>query len=1116
MGNHVLHPGPGRGAYRGGRGNFSHQPHGHHQMGYPSPNMSYRSPSNPGRGGHNMNYNHHTPNRFPNSPGPARSPALAAAHPVPRDMGPPMAMGTPPMQNQFYPPMGQQVNHPSFKSSSKRRTFKSNNRRHPNLQTLFNQPPHALTHHTSFNPDGSHADILTVNHDQGYPFDPYSYYGYQPAMPVPPMPFGPASPRQGYGIPPTAGPFVPPAYPTHTPAPMQGPPLSRSPSQISGPERPNSSVGQQAVPMNPSHSHSGSRTANSPVPKPSTPQFVLPAKNRSSKIMIRDPKSNEQVTFDKQSSARGTPSPQKSSAIPATTAAAPSGTPSRTDSEPNGEEKKQAFANSITQKAQQAKADAEAKKKAEEEAAEAEKKADEAKEQKEKAEAEAKEAETKKAAEEAQKKEEERKAAAKEEETKAAPAEDEIDFDAIEREMAEVEAKEQAAEAAYYERKRKEREDKARKEKEEAEAYEANMKNAEREAERLEEAKEKERMAEASKAEKPGFTPSPLSASTTSAQSGAATPAPDTSMGPPPKPTGKRDKPSALKLETSKNVEPPQPSAALKSLQSARFLQDPTKVSYPPNIASPNPALNASAPPDRKFKYNKEFLLQFQKVFQEKPSLDWDFKVRETVGDSTESSRTSSSARTPAPRTPRMSGGSFPLGGGFGPIRSMSGSGRTSLGPSNPFAGFGQGPIGMPPPMNRVSSSSLPHAPPPRVGSHRGNRQGSKREKPSKKDEEKDNKSMPLTAGGEFKPLVTSSTGWKPISVMRASVGPALGGDNHMPPDMVQRKVKASLNKMTPENFDRISDQILSIVEQSKNESDGRTLRQVIQLTFEKATDEAHWAQLYARFAKRMLDTMSPEIRDENIKDRQGNVVGGGSLFRKYLLNRCQEEFERGWKVNLPPKPEGSTEEAAMMSDEYYVAAAAKRRGLGLVKFIGELFKLGMLTERIMHNCVYKLVDFEGTPDEAEIESLTNLLRTIGHQLDSSEKGHSLMDAYFDRINSMMHTPNLPSRLYFMLLVSRECCFHMSTANPVRTLLIFAKWDGDRRKLKKDLRPFRRLERKPLVPNRSRRWSARARPVAVVAWPWAVVMLDFLVTLAAKLLHRTSRPARWAPTICDD
>ena len=35
-----------------------------------------------------------------------------------------------------------------------------------------------------------------------------------------------------------------------------------------------------------------------------------------------------------------------------------------------------------------------------------------------------------------------------------------------------------------------------------------------------------------------------------------------------------------------------------------------------------------------------------------------------------------------------------------------------------------------------------------------------------------------------------------------------------MPPDMVQRKVKSNLNKMTPEKFDKISDQILEIAAQ--------------------------------------------------------------------------------------------------------------------------------------------------------------------------------------------------------------------------------------------------------------------------------------------------------------
>jgi translation initiation factor 4G len=307
-------------------------------------------------------------------------------------------------------------------------------------------------------------------------------------------------------------------------------------------------------------------------------------------------------------------------------------------------------------------------------------------------------------------------------------------------------------------------------------------------------------------------------------------------------------------------------------------------------------------------------------------------------------------------------------------------------------------------------------------------RQGSKRD-PYKdaKQEAAAAKTMPLTAGQELKPIQVSATGWKPRSVLAQSsatgaAGPAPGaGSGHMDPDMVQRKVKAALNKMTPEKFDKIADQILAIAAQSKDEADGRTLRQVIQLTFEKATDEAHWASMYAKFCKRMLETMSPDIKDESILDKNGNVVSGGNLFRKYLLNRCQEEFERGWKTDLGEKPEGEegeekTAEAAMLSDQYYIAAAAKRRGLGLVQFIGELYKLGMLTERIMHECVKKLVDYTGVPDEAEIESLTKLLKTIGGNLDSTEKGRPMMDVYFTRIQAMIDTPELPSRLKFMLM----------------------------------------------------------------------------------------------------
>ncbi|EFX02624.1 eukaryotic translation initiation factor subunit [Grosmannia clavigera kw1407] len=497
-----------------------------------------------------------------------------------------------------------------------------------------------------------------------------------------------------------------------------------------------------------------------------------------------------------------------------------------------------------------------------------------------------------------------------------------------------------------------------------------------------------------------------------------------------------RTKPSALNLApiNTKSVEAPQPSAALQSLKTARFLRDPTSILYPKGVMSPNPALNPAVNKKGNFKYDTGFLLQFKDVFVEKPSMDFDQQVKQLIGDGESTPRAGS--RTPASgsvrQNSRSAGGTtgFTMGvmgefasktlppGTTSDQRFAMSNGSMQRPPTAGMGPFGRpGSFPGPAHMSRTPSASMggvPNSPRQNSRSTRGN---SRRDNFGGKNEAQAAKTMPLTAGQELKPIAVSSNGWKPTSIgSRAVQAPMVTAAGMLDPTMVQRKVKAALNKMTPEKFDKISDQILEIALQSKDEEDGRTLRQVIQLTFEKATDEAHWASMYARFCKRMLDMMSPEIRDTTIKDKKGDVISGGTLFRKYLLNRCQEEFERGWKVDLPKPKEGESTEAVMLSDEYYEAMAAKRRGLGLVQFIGELYKLGMLTERIMHECVRKLVDYESVPDEAEIESLSKLLRTVGGNLDRTEKGRPMMDAYFVRIKNMVDFPDLPSRLKYMLM----------------------------------------------------------------------------------------------------
>jgi translation initiation factor 4G len=173
--------------------------------------------------------------------------------------------------------------------------------------------------------------------------------------------------------------------------------------------------------------------------------------------------------------------------------------------------------------------------------------------------------------------------------------------------------------------------------------------------------------------------------------------------------------------------------------------------------------------------------------------------------------------------------------------------------------------------------------------------------------------------------------------------------------EMVERKVKGLLNKLTMEKFDSISDQIISWANKSENEKDGRTLIQVIKLLFEKATDEATWSEMYARLGRKMMEQISPKVQDDGIKNNKGKPITGGQLFRKYLLNRCQEDFERSWVAKEATAAAAATkaredeaikaanekqgdqkEEHVLYSEEYYAAQKAKRRGLGLIKFIGE------------------------------------------------------------------------------------------------------------------------------------------------------------------------------------
>lgn len=493
-----------------------------------------------------------------------------------------------------------------------------------------------------------------------------------------------------------------------------------------------------------------------------------------------------------------------------------------------------------------------------------------------------------------------------------------------------------------------------------------------------------------------------------------------------PKPATEKKRPSNLNLESNTSVDKALPSAMMTSLRTSRHISNISLVTYPVGIKAPDATINKNAK-DGRIKYDKDFLLQFQRVYTDKPNSDWDERIKVAMGDS--DSKSGKSTMGPRSTSNRANGSPFGLAtfnskplkssedrfkqaekmraAGIDPAAALAGSASTYDSRSS-----------YKPTISRKDSLSTNS---PRTDSKRGGKGGtgsaSVGGRASSNRPDKNQIGAATIAPEDVKPLANSGNRWTPKRAAEAEPLPGLAS-NTMAPDLVQRKVKGLLNKLTLDNFDKITDQILEIASQSKEENDGRTLRQVIALTFEKATDEAHFSNMYARFCRKTMECTSDEVKDEGILDKHGQQVVGGALFRKYLLSRCQEDFERGWKTDLPPKPEGEAEsaEAVMLSDEYYIAAAAKRRGLGLVKFVGELFLLQMLNEKIMQECIRRLLANVTDPEEEEVESLSKLVETVGSALDSTQRGQEIMDVYMGRMEQLTKCDSLSSRIKFMVL----------------------------------------------------------------------------------------------------
>jgi hypothetical protein len=153
-------------------------------------------------------------------------------------------------------------------------------------------------------------------------------------------------------------------------------------------------------------------------------------------------------------------------------------------------------------------------------------------------------------------------------------------------------------------------------------------------------------------------------------------------------------------------------------------------------------------------------------------------------------------------------------------------------------------------------------------------------------------------------------------------------------------QVKLALNQITPENYKKKEDELISLVQANIDNEDN--LIKIIGVVYKKAQMEQKYGEVYSKLVLKLLNK---EKEIKGLSNRKSTKM------REELLILCRRSFE------LFGNPLGTNDQDP---DHFEKVTLYKKKLIGNMIFIGNLFKVNVIVENLIKTIFdefFKMID---------------------------------------------------------------------------------------------------------------------------------------------------------------